>query len=272
MLDPRALKLYVDGNAYDNPGGNAGMACVAEYPESWNRPDEEVFSVGFHESTNNRMELKACLQALEYVRDHAKSMGVERVQIVTDSLYVHDNQHMPSAWRKNGWKTNSGRAVENPDLWKRFLSLGPLCTVRVDIIWQKGKKSVILKVVDKGAKAAGKAPTKHDRGFRQGKVSRSKIKVGASSLFPANGQEKVIRIYRSALVGKTSDKVYFDVFDEIALDFREKCRASVVPGLIDDLHRGHAYRVRFNSDERNPQIVAIIEEVQIELPKEVVSE
>src|SRR6185437_7463783 len=131
LIDPRALKLYVDGNAYNNPGGNAGMACVAEYPESWNRPDEEIFSVGFHESTNNRMELKACIQALEYVREYARSMDIDRVLIVTDSSYVHDHQHLPSKWRANGWKTRAGRPVENSDLWKRFISVRTHCQVRV---------------------------------------------------------------------------------------------------------------------------------------------
>jgi hypothetical protein len=35
--DPHALKLYIDGNAYDNPGGAGGFACVAEFPEVWQR-------------------------------------------------------------------------------------------------------------------------------------------------------------------------------------------------------------------------------------------
>lgn len=89
--DPHALKLYIDGNAYNNPGGCGGFACFAEYPESWNRPDEEVFRNGFHETTNNRMELQACICALEYIRNQGNAIGVQRVQIVTDSRYVCDN-------------------------------------------------------------------------------------------------------------------------------------------------------------------------------------
>ena len=55
--DPYALKLYIDGSALKNPGGSGGFACVAEFPESWSQPDDVIFQKGFHETTNNRMEL-----------------------------------------------------------------------------------------------------------------------------------------------------------------------------------------------------------------------
>jgi ribonuclease HI len=42
------------------------------------------------------MELQACLRALEYVRDAVSGMDINRVQIVTDLLYVFNNQNMPS--------------------------------------------------------------------------------------------------------------------------------------------------------------------------------
>ena len=258
--DPYALKLYIDGSAYKNPGGSGGIACVAEFPESWNRPDEEIFRVGFHESTYNRMELLACLRALEYVRDVVSEMDIDRVQIVTDSLYLFNNQRMPSAWRRNGWKTNTGRPVENSDLWKRFLTLRPMCKVRTDIIWRKGKKSPILKSVDRAAKDAGKQPTKPDRGFRQGKIGRSKISGGTSSPYPAAGQDGIVRIYRSALLRKTDHKVYFDVFDAGAQVFVGKCTAYVSAAIATELHRGHTYRVRFNCDPKYPQIVDVFGE------------
>jgi ribonuclease HI len=259
--DPYALKLYIDGSALDNPGGSGGIACFAEFPESWNRLDEEIFTMGFHESTNNRMELQACLRALEYVRDVVSAMDIDRVQIVTDSLYVFNNQRMPSTWRRNGWKTSAGRPVESSDLWKRFLTLRPACKVRTDIIWRKGKKSPILKAVDRAAKNAGKAPTKPDRGFRQGKVARSKITGGASSLYPAKGQEGIVHIYRSALLRKTDHKIYFDVFDAGAQVYAEKCTAYVSVDIVGELHRGHTYRVRFNSDPKYPQIVEVFGEL-----------
>ena len=46
--DPHALKLYTDGNCYKNPGGAGAIACVAKFPESWNRDDEVIFKEGFY--------------------------------------------------------------------------------------------------------------------------------------------------------------------------------------------------------------------------------
>jgi ribonuclease HI len=120
--DPHALKLYIDGNCYRNPGGAGAIACVCHFPDDWNREDEIVFDEGFHETTNNRMELRACVEALEYVAKHGRTLGVSRVIIVTDSIYVHEHYQRADEWRANGWKTSSGRPVENPDLWKQFLT------------------------------------------------------------------------------------------------------------------------------------------------------
>lgn len=67
-----------------NPAPFAQFAGRAEYPEDWNRPSEVLFTVGYQESTNNRMELMASITALEHVCDNV--LGVQTVQIVTDSL------------------------------------------------------------------------------------------------------------------------------------------------------------------------------------------
>jgi hypothetical protein len=85
---------------------------------------------------------------------------------------------------------------------------------------------------------------------------------GSSSLFPAKGQEQVIRIYRSSLIRKTGHRVHFDAFDEPSGEYREKCRAYSTKALVDELHRGHTYRVKFNADAKNPMIVEILEELK----------
>jgi ribonuclease HI len=89
--DPHALKLYTDGNCYKNPGGAGAIACVAKFPESWNRDDEVIFNEGFYATSNSRMEIEACIKAHEYVAAQGSALGVQRVLIVTDSLYIADN-------------------------------------------------------------------------------------------------------------------------------------------------------------------------------------
>jgi len=252
------VKLYVDGNSYKNPGGAGGFACIAEYPEAWDREAEVVIQQGFHETTINRMELLACIRALEYVADEGAALGVQRVLIVTDSKYVDNSHRMASFWRHNNWRNAAGRPVENPDLWKKFLSVRGRVRIRTEITWRKGKKTPILKRVDRAAKEAGKSPSKADRGFRPGKIAKSKAVSGSSSLFPASGQERTIRIYRSAMIRKTGHKVYFDLFDDPSGEFKEKFTAYVSEEHIIGLHRGHCYRVQFNDDPLHPQIVSIL--------------
>lgn len=263
-LDPRALKLYTDGNSYKNPGGAGGFACVAEYPDYTERESEIVIQEGFHETSINRMELLGCIRALEYVAERGSALGVERVLIITDSKYVAANQNMPATWRRNGWKNSAGRPIENSDLWKRFLTVRTQVRVRTEIVWRKGKKTSTLKKVDRAAKDAGKSPWKVDRGFRAGKVSRSKMKTGASSLYPAAGQNAVIRVYRSALIRKTGHKIFFDVIDQATGASLGKFTAYVTDTQIADLHRGHCYHVRFNMVAAYPQL----EEILCEVPRE----
>jgi ribonuclease HI len=259
--DPHALKLYIDGNCYKNPGGAGAIACVARFPDDWNRPDEIIFNEGFHETTNNRMELQACIHAYEYVAEQGAALGVDRVLIVTDSLYVYDNHKRAATCRTNKWLSASGRPLLNSDLWKRFLSVCLKVRIRTEITWKKSKKSPILKMVDAAAKAAGKAPQSHDRGFRGGKVARSKISGGSSSMYVAKGQEVTIRIYRSAMIRKTGHKLTFDLYEESSASYVEKCHAYAEASVAAELHRQHCYRVRFNDNPKHPLIVEILEEV-----------
>ncbi len=259
--DPHALKLYIDGSCYKNPGGAGAYACVAKFPESWNREDEPVFQEGFHETTNNRMELSACIRAFEYVADQGYALRVQRVIIVTDSLYVYNNYNRAAEWRRNAWKNLSGRPIENSDLWKRFLSVRLKVSVRTEIHWKKGKKSLVLKAVDRAAKEAGKNPQRIDRGFRAGKVASSKVPGGSSSMYVANGQCATIRVYRSGMIRKTGHKIMFDVFDDDAASYVQKCHAYAGVAIAAQLHRQHCYRVRFNTDPRHPLIEELIAEL-----------
>jgi ribonuclease HI len=257
--DPRALRLYIDGNCYGNPGGAGGYACVAKYPDEWNREDEVLFDDSFHETTNNRMELLACIQAFDYIAEQGTSLNVQRVLIVTDSLY--ENWRRAPVWRRNGWKNVEGRPIENSDLWKKFLSTRLRTRLRVDLMWRKGKKSPALKMVDRAAKSAGKTPQNKDWCFRGGKVASSKVKQGSGTLYPAKGDEAVIRVYRTGLIRKTGHKVTFDLWDATAGTFTSKHVAYTEAELIDQLHRQHSYRVRFNSNPKHPVIEEILEEV-----------
>jgi ribonuclease HI len=262
-LDPRAVHIYTDGSCYRNPGGSSGCAAIVQYPEHLGQGDEQIVDFGCSESSNNRMELLACIQALKWIRKNSPWPDVSYVQIVTDSRYVTDNIIRVPSWRKNGWRNQFGEPIENRDLWKEFLSSHQKVGTIVHFEWTAGKKTPILKAIDRAAKVAAKRGGQDtDRGFRPGIVAKSLVK-GTATRFPANGQLAVIRPYKKTLVGKSENKVRFDVFSENSGTYTQSCYAFASPALAAELHRQHGYRVRFNDSPNYPQIIEIVEEVAI---------
>lgn len=261
-LDPHALKLYTDGSCLMHSGRSGGISVWVEYPCSWNRPDEELVQIGYEESTNNRMELEACIWAHRWILDNAPGLKVSRIQVVTDSQYIRDNLHRAPYWRNNKWRNLQGRPIENVDLWKELLSVRSRVRLRVDVVWTLGKQNAILKAVDKSAKLAAKGyPAATDFGLRSGKIGRSKNAVkGAAPLYNAAGQEERIRVYQSIAQRGEENKVKFQVFDETRGDFFEKYTAYTTPDNGALLHRGHNYRVRFNRNANYPQIEVVLAE------------
>ena len=130
-----------------------------------------------------------------------------------------------------------------------------------------GKKTPILKSVDKAAKLAARQLLKSDRGFKGGKVGRLKQAAkGVAGLFPAKGQEAIVRIYRSRLVDTADHKIYFEVWDLEAGTIVKKACAFASAAIAVELHRHHSYRLLFNSNPKYPIIERVIEEVEIQKP------
>ena len=176
--------------------------------------------------------------------------------------YVHENWRRAEYWRTNRWRNVAGRPIENSDLWRELLSIRSKLRIRTDIEWTLGKKAPILKAVDKSAKSAAKSPTTTDRGYRPGKVGRTRNRTsGAATLFPASGQDALIRIYQTGAFANGENKIKFQLFSDMRGDFFEKFIGYASPEIGALLHRHHSYRVRFNSDPKYPTIVAVIEEV-----------
>ena len=80
---------------------------------------------------------------------------------------------------------------------------------------------------------------------------------------PRHGQISVIRPYRKAVMKNGENKVRFDVFSEETGAYTASCYAFASPALAAELHRQHGYRVGFNDKPKYPQILEILEEVEI---------
>jgi len=265
QLDPHAIHIYTDGACYGNPGGASGCAAIVHYPDHMMREDDQIVDFGCAESKNNRMELLSCIRALRWIRENAPR--VSRVQVITDSLYVTDNIVRARSWKKNDWRNLYGEPKENWDLWKQFISAHQKVGIRVSFEWTPGKKSPILKRVDKAAKAAAKrGGTDVDRGYSGGQVARSMVK-GAARRFAASGQTAVVRIYRKDAMARGENKVRFDVVADDLQSYAASCYAYASPAMSSQLHRQHGYRLRFSGKPNYPEIIEVIEEKLPALPK-----
>ncbi len=103
------VEIFTDGACSGNPGPGGWGAILR-----WKGVEKELFG-GVAETTNNRMEMMAAIEALESLkRDVA-------VDLYTDSTYVRDGimKWLP-AWKARGWKTAAKKPVKNKDLWQRL--------------------------------------------------------------------------------------------------------------------------------------------------------
>ena len=92
--------------------------------------EKELYG-GEAETTNNRMEMTAVVQAL-----HALKQPSE-VVLTTDSQYVRKGiTEWIHNWKKNGWKTSAKKDVKNADLWQQIDTLSATHTIRWE--WVKG--------------------------------------------------------------------------------------------------------------------------------------
>ncbi len=121
-----AIEIFTDGACSGNPGAG-GWGVILRYGET-----EKELSGGDAQTTNNRMELTAVIEALKALKRECE------ITLYTDSRYVMDgvNEWMPN-WKKNSWRTtNKKSAVKNLELWQELDSL--LSKHKIKWVWVKG--------------------------------------------------------------------------------------------------------------------------------------
>jgi ribonuclease HI len=265
MHDPNAVKIYTDGSAIPNPG-QGGIGIVVEYPDSFTLDNVEI-SEGYFESTNNRMELIACITALRWLRENESFLKITRAIIITDSDYLYSNYGYAQYWKKDNWINQYGKPYENKDIWDLFLRERQKIHFHNEIKWEKGKTKPVLNRVDSLAKQGAKNPTKKDFGFQTGKftASRSNNKKGAM-LYPANNQEEIIRVYKKNIYGKNEKELYkisFDIYSKAENKFTGKYFAYKAKECIT-LERNNCYKIKFNDEPNYP---FILEAKPVKYPK-----
>ena len=120
------LFAFTDGACSGNPGpGGWGVVLQAKDGDAlWK---ERELCGGAAETTNNRMELTAAIEALQTLERESK------ITLITDSVYVKDGiTKWLWGWKKNGWRTAAKKPVKNAELWQKL----DAAQARHQVTWQ----------------------------------------------------------------------------------------------------------------------------------------
>lgn len=254
MEDEGTLDVYTDGSSFGSPRvGGIGIRFL--FPEKI----KDLCPFGYPGATNNQMELKACIFALQEIIKSGRRWS--RIIIHTDSLHIVSCRSKAMfEWPKNKWMKRNNAPVMNADLWKDFNRCVKNIRARIDIAWVKGhSKNEHNKAVDKLAKqSAKKARNSPLNSVLLGRKTVSKGKeVGGIKM---DGQRLSIRIftaeylkvqkihkYKYEVLSKNSPYYSFSgiIFSDIQLDNR------------------HKYSVRFNKNNDYPKISKVFKEIPL---------
>lgn len=126
LLNEGKVVIHTDGCALGNPG-QGGYAAILRYKER-----VKEITGGFRETTNNRMEIMACIEGLKALKQKLS------VVVFSDSKYVVDsiNNKWVYGWRNKNWVKSKNRKVPNADLWKVLLEL--IEVHEVEFRWVRG--------------------------------------------------------------------------------------------------------------------------------------
>ncbi len=114
------ITIYTDGSCLTNPGSGGWAAIINENNK------KKIISGNEKNTTNNRMELLAPINALKRIKSGPK------IKIYTDSQYVKNGiTEWINTWLSNDWKTSKKEDVKNKDLWIELYNL----TKFLDIQW-----------------------------------------------------------------------------------------------------------------------------------------
>ena len=125
-IPQKKVTIYTDGACSGNPGPG-GWAAILRYGTT-----ERELSGGAPETTNNRMELSAVINALSALKEPCD------VTVYSDSKYVIDaiEKGWAKSWRARGWIKSDKKPALNSDLWQQLLTL--TTQHKVQFIWVKG--------------------------------------------------------------------------------------------------------------------------------------
>lgn len=256
-----ALNIFTDGSClmHDKRKGGVGVRFVY-YDSNLNEYIIDPLFPGFKDTTNNEMELQACIEALKYAIKHALANSYSRIIIFSDSLYVKDNfSKAKYYWRQNDWKNYYGKPMANADQWKELVRLVIKIKKHVEIKKVKAHKhdpnnNAVDELAKKSAEEALRNPIQV-KSIRR-KKTKTKTEIGSVNIV---GQRITIRIVSCK---------YERIHGLFNLKYEVVSKSSPYHGMTDiifsnhPLRDGRSYFVIFNKEPRNPRVNKVIREIK----------
>ncbi len=213
--DSIAIEAATDGACSGNPGpGGWGGLIIFN--------DNSELEIGGSEqnTTNNRMELTAAIKTLEKLKIYKVK---ENFKLRTDSKYVIEGYTKWIVnWKKNGWKTSSGKPVQNLDLWQKIdqLRINGLILERV-----KGHSG------DEQNDRVDKIATNYSKGISI--INKSKESESSFEFFDKDAPSEIQELFsRNELIQKFANKKYLLSSIELSNLLGEENQAEIKQYLL----------------------------------------
>ncbi len=190
-IDSIAIEAATDGACSGNPGpGGWGGLIIFD--------DKSELEIGGSEqnTTNNRMELTAAIKTLEKLKTYKLK---ENFKLRTDSKYLIEGYtKWIINWKRNGWKTSSGKSVQNLDLWQK---IDQLRINGLEMEYVKGHSG------DKQNDRVDKIATNYSKGISL--KNNSKESESSVELFEKSAPTEIQELFsRNELIQKFAEKKY----------------------------------------------------------------
>ena len=203
--DSIAIVAATDGACSGNPGpGGWGGLIIFD--------DNSELEIGGSEqnTTNNRMELTAAIKTLEKLKTYKLK---ENFKLRTDSKYVIEGYtKWIINWKRNGWKTSSGKSVQNLDLWQKIDQLRINGLVMEYVKGHSG---------DKQNDRVDKIATNYSKGISL--KSNSKEDESSVEFFEKSAPTEIQELFsRNELIQKFAEKKYLLSSPELTNLFGEE--------------------------------------------------
>jgi len=149
----KQIEIFTDGSCLGNPGPG-GIGIVLRYKQH-----EKTISKGYFKTTNNRMELRAVIEALNILKEPCQ------ITLYSDSQYMKNGiTKWIFNWKKNNWKSSQGKPVKNQDLWQALNEA--IQHHQINWQWVKGHAGHREnEICDELAKKGAENPILEDEGY-----------------------------------------------------------------------------------------------------------